>query len=75
MAGFQINLKMEMFDLDIATAREVYVGNGQSQKERIMARVLQPDMFSKLKSSLEIYMNQNDLTGAQVCTIFLVSQL
>jgi len=71
LADFQVNMKVELLDLDIDTARQVYLGNGQSKKEHIMARVLQANVFTKLKLSLEMYMNQNNLTGVQVCTFFL----
>ena len=33
-----------------------------------MARLLQPDILTYLKSSLDKYMNQNNLTGGQVST-------
>jgi len=69
LAGFQTNIKKELLDVGIASTSHLNFGNSQSKKERIMARVLQPDILANLKLSLETYMNRNDLTEGQVGTI------
>lgn len=69
MAGFQLNLKMELLDLDIRNTIYPNLESAHSKKERILARILQQDILSKLKPSLDKYMNQNNMTGGQVSKI------
>lgn len=69
MAGFQVNLRMELLDLDIGSTIYSNLASTQSKKEQILARILRHDILTNLKPSLDNYMNQNNMAGGQVSIV------
>jgi len=72
LASFQTNIKKELLDVNVASTSHLNLENSQSKKEGIIAKFLQLDILANLKLSLQTYMNQNNLTGRQVCTICIL---
>ena len=71
LAGFQVNLNLQQLDQnnDRPITRMSNLEESQSKRDRIIAQVLQPDIYNNLRICLEAYKNHNNLRSGQVSAI------
>ena len=68
LARFQVNLNLGQLD-DRSITRTSNLEESQSKTDRIIAQVMQPDIYSNLRICLEAYKNHNNLRSGQVSAI------
>jgi len=69
MAGFQVNLNMRVLHLHVEELSSTSTFNARktpSKRQQILHRILQADIVCNLKICLDVYMNENSLTGGEV---------
>ena len=63
LTGFQVNLNLGQLDQnnDRPITRTSNLEESQSKRDRIIAQVMQPDIYKYLRICLEAYKNHNNL--------------
>ena len=71
LVGFQVNLNLEQLDQnnDRPITRTSNLEESQSKRDRIIAQVMQPDIYSNLRICLKAYKNHNNLRGGHISAI------
>lgn len=72
MASFKVNLNMRILHIYIEEMNPPSSSNvrvAPSKKKRVLMRVLQADIARNLKTCLDAYMNENQLTGGEVSVL------